>query len=127
VTRGDHQAAIDALYHKLAGDGEKHANGRSTAGQAAFRTDAEILAKCRAAANAAKFATLYDHGDALAYHGGDDSAADLALLRMMAYYTQDPAQLERLFRGSSLMREKFDRNTYRTPTITKALSGLGET
>jgi uncharacterized membrane protein len=91
-------------------------------------TDEVVIQKCRAAENAAKFADLFDHGDAHAHHGGDDSAADLALISMLAFYTQDEEQLERLFSSSALgRREKWlRRDDYRERTIRKALSNLGE-
>ena len=88
-----------------------------------------MIEKCRAAENAAKFADLFDHGDVHAHHGGDDSVADLALLGIMAFYTQDEAQLERLFSSSALgRREKWrQRDDYRRRTISRALASLGET
>jgi primase-polymerase (primpol)-like protein len=88
-----------------------------------------ILEKCRSAQNAAKFSDLFDRGDVDAHHNGDDSTADLGLVGMLAFYTQDEAQLERLFYSSALgRRPKWrDRPDYRRRTITKALSDLGET
>ena len=127
MSRSPHQNAIDALYRKLAVEETTHTNGNGHTGKAAFRTDEEILAKCRGANNAAKFAALYDEGDVHTYHGGDDSAADLALISLMAPYTQDPDQLDRLQRGSALMRDKWNRDDYRRRTIKKALTGLGWT
>ena len=90
--------------------------------------DEAIVEKCRGAANAAKFSDLYDHGDVHAYHGGDDSRADLALLGILAFYTQDQTQLERIFSSSALgQRDKWRRADYREKTIRRALSDLGET
>jgi hypothetical protein len=99
----------------------------SAASEAA--TDEDIIEKCRAAVNAAKFSDLYDHGDVHAHHGGDDSKADLALLGMLAFWTQDEAQLERLVSSSALgRREKWRRrDDYRKRTVRKALANLGET
>ncbi len=53
--------------------------------------------------------------------GGDHSAADLALLSRLAFYSQDPNQLDRLFRRSGLYREKWERQDYRNRTIQRAL------
>jgi hypothetical protein len=91
-------------------------------------SDEEVIRLCRRAKNAAKFSALYDHGE-IARYGGDDSRADLALLSTMAFYTQDPEQLDRLFRGSALHRpEKWGRRPdYRSRTIGRALFGLTET
>jgi hypothetical protein len=91
--------------------------------------DEAIIERCRAADNAPKFEALYDHGDVHAYHGGDDSAADLALLGILKFYTQDPVQLEALISASALgQREKWRRRAdYRARTIQKALAEPGET
>jgi primase-polymerase (primpol)-like protein len=91
-------------------------------------TDEMVIQKCRGAENAAKFVDLFEYGDVHAHHGGDASVADLALLGIMAFYTQDDAQLERLFSSSALgRREKWrQRADYRRRTITRALTNLGE-
>ncbi len=91
-------------------------------------TDEAVIEKCRAARNAAKFSDLFDHGDVQAHHGGDESSADLALVGMLAFWTQDEAQLERLVSSSALgSREKWRRrDDYRKRTIRKALADLGE-
>ena len=107
------------------------ANGHAGAEESALSgpTDEMVVQKCRAADNAAKFADLFDRGDVHAYHGGDASVADLALLCIMAFYTQDEAQLERLFSSSALgRREKWrQRDDYRRRTISRALASLHET
>jgi hypothetical protein len=92
-------------------------------------SDQQVIEKCQAADNAAKFVDLFDRGDVHAHHSGDDSVADLALLGIMAFYTQDEAQLERLFSSSALgRREKWSRrDDYRERTIRKALAQVGET
>jgi hypothetical protein len=89
--------------------------------------DEEIITLCRRAKNSPKFEDLFDRGDASLY-GGDDSAADQALVSLMAFYTDDPDQLDRLFRLSALSREKWTgRADYRRRTIEKALAGRSET
>jgi AAA domain-containing protein/primase/DNA polymerase family protein len=92
-------------------------------------TDDEVIEKCRGAENAAKFADLFDHGDVYAYHDGDPSRADLALLGILAFWTQDEKQLERLFSSSALGRRGKWRNRrdYRTRTIRKALADVTKT
>ncbi|MGI8545899.1 MAG: hypothetical protein ACR2M1_00970, partial [Gemmatimonadaceae bacterium] len=75
------------------------------------------------ATNGAKFAALMA-GDTSG-HGGDDSAADLALVSMLAFWTQgEPDQLDRLFRRSGLYREKWERDDYRERTIRLALENV---
>jgi len=97
-----------------------------TNGNAWHLADEEVIQRCRKARNAAKFASLFDEGDASAY-GGDDSRADLALVSLLAFYSQDHAQIDRLFRRSALMREKWWRPDYRRRTIDHALAAGTET
>jgi hypothetical protein len=131
--RSKDQDLIDELAAWMqAPDGETattngHAKATPKSGPTALSDDM-IIQKCRAAENAAKFADLFDHGDAHAYHDGDESRADLSLLGILAFYTQDEAQLERIFSSSALgAREKWRRrDDYRQRTIRKALADLGE-
>ena len=89
--------------------------------------DDEIISLCWRATNAPKFEALFGQGDTSGY-GGDDSAADQALVSLMAFYTDDPDQLDRLFRRSALSREKWTgRADYRRRTIEKARAGRSET
>jgi len=86
-------------------------------------SDEEIITLCRKAKNAPKFESLFDHGDTSLY-GDDESRADEALACMLAFYTRDAAQLERLMNASALgQREKWRRREdYRRMTIQKALA-----
>ncbi len=130
-TRTDVLARLHAEY-VAAPRGSAEASNGTTGGEYATNSaselaDGEVLDLCRSARNADKFARLYDLGDAAEY-GGDDSSADLALLGVMSFYTQDPNQLDRLFRGSALCREKWTgRPDYRRRTIGRALSDVQET
>jgi hypothetical protein len=87
--------------------------------------DDDILQKIGGAKNGAAFMSLYS-GDTAAY-GGDHSAADLALVSMVAFYTQDADQLGRIVASSGLNRPKWARPDYRQRTIDRALSTLTET
>lgn len=91
-------------------------------------TDAEVLARVFGARNGAKAERLY-RGDASAYDG-DASAADLALVNCLAFWTQDAGQIDRLFRGSGLMRPKWDEQrgatTYGERTVDRVLADLRE-
>ncbi|WP_029540436.1 phage/plasmid primase, P4 family [Selenomonas sp. AB3002] len=85
----------------------------------------EILARIRRSAQAGKFFDLYDRGEISAY-GGDDSAADMALMDMLPFWTGgDTGLMLEIFNGSKLaQREKWQRRTdYRKWTIEKALQG----
>jgi len=112
------QAALDTFYRQTFGANGRHDPSPVTAG-AARLSDDEVIAKARSAANGPKFVALW-FGDTSG-HGADDSATDLALLSLLSFWTQDPDQLDRLFRRSGLMREKWERADYRARTIAKAL------
>lgn len=94
--------------------------------------DAALLDKARRARNGADFERLW--GGDTSGHGGDESAADLALCNILSFWTgNDPARIDRLFRQSGLMRQKWDRRhhadgrTYGQATIDKAVAGSRET
>lgn len=88
-------------------------------------SDSEIIEKARASKNGADFSRLYN-GDTSAYNN-DKSRADLALCNILAYWCRkDPQQIDRIFRSSNLMRDKWDRktgnSTYGQITIQEAIS-----
>src|SRR5262249_40171084 len=69
--------------------------------------DDRLLERARAAQNGEKFWALWN-GDT-SQHGGDDSAADLALCNFLAFWTAcDAERIDRMFRQSRLYREKWD-------------------
>ena len=116
------QAALDELYAQYMRPQTPKA---ASAPQQSTLSDEVILAKVQQAANAAKFARLF-RGD-LSEYAGDHSKADLALCGILAFYTDDPAQIDRLFRRSALLRPKWDERhsrdnqTYGDLTIQKVL------
>jgi putative DNA primase/helicase len=123
----DRQAELEALHRKVwPGLYKPRANEAPRAPTATERlTDEEVLGKALGAKNGEKFARLW-MGDTSDYDD-DDSRADLALCRMLAFWTQDPEQIDRLFRQSGLMRWKWDRpyangQTYGERTIEKVLA-----
>src|SRR5699024_2386283 len=76
------------------------------------------------AKNGDKFKTLYS-GDISSY--GSHSEADQALCNLIAPYTQDYEQIDRIFSNSGLYREKWDRDDYKTNTIENAVYDRGFT
>lgn len=85
-------------------------------------TDTELLEKARTSKTGTNFINLYDKGDMSAYNN-DHSSADLALCNMLAFWLQgDTEKIDNAFRGSALMREKWEREDYRTATISHAIS-----
>ncbi len=88
-------------------------------------SDEQIIEKLNRSKSGDKFRRLWS-GDVSDY-AGDDSRADLALIQMLAFYTQDAGQIERLMRMSSLRRDKWNKNLgYMARTIKAALSRVGE-
>lgn len=91
--------------------------------------DAEIIRLAMASKQGPKFSRLWS--GSTADHGGDDSAADLALCSMLAFWTRrDPVAVDQLFRQSRLYREKWDSHrgdgTYGSITINKAIASCAE-
>ena len=65
----------------------------------------EIVPRARAAKNGHKFSALYDFGD-LSDYENDESAADFALCRLLAFWCgRRPEVIDQLFRGSALHRD----------------------
>ncbi len=136
ATIEERQAEIEALYATLVPEeGETLPAGRPAPPLALSRSDEEVLARARNAPNGAKFRTLYDEGRIDGYPDPntgrpDASAADFALCRLLAYWTNgNDAQMDRLFRQSALYRARPERweqdagggHTYGSVTIYNAL------
>ncbi len=102
------------------GDGLKRS--KSTFVYHADSTDDDILERLNRAGNAPKFRALWA-GDTSG-HDGDDSAADAAMCCLIAYYTRDAAQVERIFnRGQLAHRAKWKlRQDYRHRTVANAIA-----
>jgi putative DNA primase/helicase len=90
--------------------------------------DSEIIARAKAAQNRDKFNRLMG-GDLIGYP--TQSEADMALCSILAFWTRDSGQIDRIFRQSGLMRDKWGRqqsgSTYGLKTIEKALASTTET
>jgi primase-polymerase (primpol)-like protein len=95
---------LAALHAKLfPGAARPEATGRPSLAVHTSIEDTALLDRARAAKNGAKFAQLFDGGDTRAYPSA--SEADLALCAHLAFWTgRDSAWMDRLFRGSALMR-----------------------
>jgi putative DNA primase/helicase len=92
-------------------------------------SDKAVIARMLGSANAGEIEKLLA-GDTTAY-GGDDSAADLALANHLCFWTgKDRQQMDRIFRSSGLMRDKWDEKrgstTYGERTIDEAIEGTTE-
>ncbi len=128
-TIGDGQAAIEWLQAEHAKKKPETKRQDAHRTPTATQADQDIMERARRAANGAKLDALMA-GD-LSEFGGDHSRADAALCAMLAFWTRDPAQIDRIFRLSQLMRDKWDkrhgRDTYGNITIEKALDTVTET
>jgi len=122
----ENQEAINKLYKKRFGYSEqKKTENKQQPEKEIKLSDPEIIGKLRRANNAEKFNRLYS-GDTLGYTS--KSEADCALCSLIAFYTKDKSQIDRIFRSSGLYRrDKWEREDYRDRTINKALHGLTET
>jgi putative DNA primase/helicase len=87
--------------------------------------DEDLLELAMHAKNGEKFSRLW-RGDTSDY-AGDESRADLALCSLLAFWTDgDTERMDRLFRQSGLMRDKWNRPDYRERTFSKVLKGKTE-
>ena len=87
-------------------------------------SDDVLIEKASSASNGDAFRALWA-GDTSA-HDGNDSSADQSLCNRLAWWTNNnPEQMDRLFRRSGLMRDKWDskrgRGTYGEKTIAEAI------
>ncbi|MBQ3431965.1 MAG: nucleoside triphosphatase [Clostridia bacterium] len=92
-------------------------------------SDEEVLEKALNSKNAEKFIALWEGNIP---SGKSASEADMALVTHLAFWcNKDAAQIDRLFRKSGLMRDKWDRkqsgSTYGNITIEKALNMISQT
>lgn len=90
-------------------------------------SDEAVLQRIRSSKQGPKFDQLWK-GDTSS-NNGDDSASDLALCNILAFWCgpNSNSQVDRLFRQSGLMRDKWDEKhgakTYGETTIDKAFEG----
>jgi len=128
----DRQKEINEVYEQLFGKDKVEAPRKEPSKQLENGpenlSDEEILSKIRQASNADKFERLYQ-GNIEGYPS--QSEADLGFCNILAFWTQSPSQIDRLFRLSALYRKKWDSrrgdSTYGQDTIKKALANVGET
>jgi hypothetical protein len=130
VTIEPRQAELDAAHTKVFAAKASHEASEASSGardSKAHLNDDQLLEKALAARNGPKFARLWG-GDTSDYPS--HSEADLALCDLLTFWTQDEAQVDRLFRRSGLMRGKWDEvhgdATYGQSTIRLALSRAGQ-
>jgi len=133
----ERQEALTGLYSRIFAtqtepEDEDENSPRSTQRQMPHEpnnaTDDELLTFAQRSKNGDKFTCLWA-GNIAGYDSRSD--ADLALCSLLAFYTgPDPTRIDRLFRRSGLMRDKWDerRGTqmYGQLTTAKAIAGRTE-
>lgn len=117
----ERQNLLTKLWEELGTD----AAGTAQIAGAPVQTESDeaILSKAGNASNAEKFRALWS-GD-IRGHANDHSAADQALVNILAFYSQNREQIKRIFRLSGLgQRKKATREDYLERTITKAFDQM---
>ncbi len=123
----ERQEVIDSLANEVSPKA-KPTNGSPTRnGVKAFR-DHEVIDRIKESKQGSKFEALWA-GDIGTYDSA--SEADLALCNMLAFWSGgDEAQVDRLYRASGLMREKWNgtrgNSTYGKITIDAAFAGRSD-
>ncbi len=129
-TLDSRQAEIDAFLAEYFPEPKIEKGAGATANGNGHLSDHEIIEIGFKAKNGDKLRSLLD-GNLNGYPSA--SEAELALCALLAFYTRDASQVDRLYRGSKLYREKWDTKhygdgaTYGRATIEKAISGATET
>jgi hypothetical protein len=119
------QAELDELYRECFPQATDPVPAPSVSTEVFAQLDDDaLIEKARNARNGDRFRSLFDDGDTAPYNH-DESAADLALCDLLAFWLgNDPIRIDRVFRRSALMRDKWERRAgYRKLTIDKALAG----
>ena len=89
-----------------------------------YLSDDSVLTKISASKQAEKFNALWN---GIIPDGKSHSEADEALCAMLAFWCGgDTDQMDRLFRRSALMRDKWNRDDYREATLSKAVAMCAE-
>lgn len=102
VPIAERQELLNILFEQMGPPVKEYAHVQD---QAQTETDEEIIAQARRALNGDKFSALFD-GDWISHYpgdgSGDQSRADFALIDILAYYSNNQAQVTRLFLQSQL-------------------------
>jgi len=89
------------------------------------KSDKQILKHLRRGKHKDTFNSLYydsSRSRTFTYNYPSHSEADLALCRIISFYTRDANQITRIFASSALYRSKWERQDYRDSIIKKVLN-----
>lgn len=131
TTIEERQDEVTAFHSVVFGSQDERPQGEIGGQEPTNLSDEDVLRLGRLGRKRKKFVALYDRGDRTAHDGDDhsDSAADQALSNILAFYCGPGAhgQVDRLFRKSKLIRDKWDEtrgdSTYGALTVAKAYEG----
>lgn len=108
VPIAERQELLDILYEQMGGDPVTFVYGQE---KEQTEDDEAIIARASSAVNGEKFNRLFV-GDFQSLYPSQ-SEADFALIDIIAFYTQNSAQIARIFRSSALgQRDKAQRDDY---------------
>ena len=106
----ERQSELDGIVREQFRPDRNESEAKATEPGLRFRSDTELIRRALGAKSGARFTKLWN-GDITDYDG-DHSRADAALCRMLSYWTGgNPTHIDRLFRMSGLMRDKWNRKT----------------
>lgn len=127
----DGTAALPWIHEAFVAKKRKSKAAKATRKQVRL-VDEQVLEKARAASSGDEFSDLWEGRWKDKY--GSQSEADLALCCTLAFWTgKDAEQMDRLFRQSALIREKWDNvhhadgSTYGAETIKQAIERTEQT
>jgi putative DNA primase/helicase len=104
----EQQEALDWL-HEVYFKPKEEAKPQPKFNGSSSHDDQWIIDKARTAGNGGKFAALFYDGSWQVQGYPSPSEADSALCSLLAFYTRDEGQIDRLFRQSALMRLRLRR------------------
>jgi putative DNA primase/helicase len=123
----DRQAALEAVYKQVFGVPDPAPAppvSPSNNGRVPLADDEIIRLACASKKSGAKFTALW--AGRWNDHFNSRSEADSSVVFTLAYFTKDAAQIDRVYRRSALIRDKWDelhgQQTYGAMTIEKALA-----
>ena len=119
----ERQEQVDQICVDIFGKREPEQPEPSRKPSSVNLTDNEVIEKASNAKNGLKFKLLMS-GDTSGY--GSESEADLALVDMIAFYSQDRGQILRIIEQSALYDKKWQRQDYQDRTINKALANISK-
>ena len=119
------QKELEVLCHRLWPQNEKRDPPAPQTPGIVIADDQELLNRMFASKHGERIRALW--GGDTSGHDEDASAADLAMCNHLAFWSaRDKGRMDRLFRGSGLYRQKWDRTDYRNWTLDKAIADCRE-